>query len=253
MKKILYSAISILIWLVIWYLCALFINKPIFLPGPVDTVNAFFLLMKSADFYYSIGTSLFAITIGYLLGTLIGVFLSIIASINSFLETFINCPIKVIKAVPVVSFIILALLWIDSFGIPTLISALMVIPIIYTSLLSAIKMTDNKQKEMAKVFRLSPFKKLIYVYIPSTSQALLSSATIAAGYAWKAGVAAEVIGLIRNSIGNKIYQSKIYLETADMFAWTIALVILSILFEKIVALILVSINRLIGGCFHDKT
>lgn len=252
MKKIRYIAISILIWLIIWYLSALLVNKPVFLPGPIDTVRALYMLIRTKEFYQSILFSLLGITKGFFIGLLSGIVLATIASINEFLGVLIDTPVKVIKSVPVASFVVLALLWVNSRALSTLVSAMMVMPVIYTNVKTSITHTDTGKLEMARVFRINLFKKIMYVYLPDVFPSLISASVIASGFAWKSGVAAEIIGLIRNSIGNRIYQSKIYLETAELFAWTITLIVLSILFEKIITLILVKLQKITGGTLNDR-
>lgn len=252
MKKIRYIAISIIIWLIIWYLSALLVNKPIFLPGPIDTVRALYMLIRTKEFYQSILFSLLGISGGFFIGLLSGIILAAIASVNEFLGVLIDTPVKVIKSVPVASFVVLALLWVNSRFLSTLVSAMMVMPVIYTNVKSAIAHTDTRKLEMARVFRISLVKKMVYIYLPDIFPSLISASVIASGFAWKSGVAAEIIGLIRNSIGNRIYLSKIYLETPELFAWTITLIVLSILFEKIITFILVKLQKITGGTLHDR-
>lgn len=252
MKKSLYVSISILAWICIWYFCALIINKPIFLPDPFSILKALFKLSTTCDFWKSIGFSVLGITKGFIMGLLLGIILAILASINNFLSIFIDVPVKVIKSIPVASFVVLALLWVNSKNLSSVISGLMVLPIIYTNLRAAICKIDIKKIQMAKVFRFDKFQNIAYIYIPETISSLTSAAIIATGFAWKSGVAAEIIGLVRNSIGNQIYQSKIYLDTVNLFAWTIALILLSVAFEKIITLILTLIGKTAGGISHDK-
>jgi NitT/TauT family transport system permease protein len=50
--------------------------------------------------------------------------------------------------------------------------------------------------------------------------------------AWKAGIAAEVLLQPLVSIGKMIFEAKYTLETVDLFAWTVIVVVLSVLIEK---------------------
>lgn len=252
-KKIQYTVISIIIWLAVWYLSALFINKPLFLPGPMDTAKAIFALLRTKECYESVLFSLLRISAGYFIGFVSGIVLASAASTCDFLGIFIDTPVKIIKAVPVASFVVLSLLWVNSESLSTIVCATMVMPVIYTNVKSSIAHTDSKKLEMAEVFRISFVKKIFYIYLPDVFPSLISAAVIASGFAWKSGVAAEIIGLIRNSIGNRIYQSKIYLETSNLFAWTIILVILSVIFEKLISFLLTGLQKLTGGTIHDRT
>lgn len=137
-----------------------------------------------------------------------------------------------IKTIPVASFIILVLLWFSSSDLSVVISFMMVLPVIYTNTLQGIKSTDNELIEMSKVFNFSLIKKIKYVYLFQVYPYFKSGVLIALGLAFKSGIAAEVIGLPKNSIGEQIYNAKIYINTVDLFAWTLVVVLLSLIFEK---------------------
>lgn len=109
----------------------------------------------------------------------------------------------------------------------------MVLPVVYSNVLQGIKTTDMKLLEMAKVFRVTPVKKALYIYLPHLKPYILSACSVSLGLSWKAGIAAEVIGIPTGSIGEKLYQAKVYLSTPDLFAWTVVIIVISILFEKL--------------------
>ena len=139
----------------------------------------------------------------------------------------------VIKSVPVASFIILALIWMGSARLPLFISFLMVFPVIYGNTLQGLKSTDPQLLEMARLFRVPWARRLRYIHLPALEPFLLAGCSTALGMSWKAGVAAEVIGVVGGSIGERLYEAKIYLETADLLAWTVVIVAVSALFERL--------------------
>ena len=141
------------------------------------------------------------------------------------------------KATPVASFIILVLIWVPSRNLSVVISFLMVLPVIYTNVLNGIQSTDGKLLEMAEVFDVSPWRRIKYIYMSSVLPYFRAGCSLGLGLCWKAGVAAEVIGIPAGSIGEKLYEAKVYLETPDLFSWTIVIIILSIAFEKIFLLL----------------
>ena len=250
-KKALYNILSILIWILLWQIVAQVIDKPVILPTPFCTIKAFFSLFSKSDFYKSIGFTLSGITTGFLLGFVLGIVFAAISSLNNFLHSLTDIPLKVIKSIPIASFVILALLWIQPKNLSTLIVVFMVMPGLYSAMYISIKNTDKKLLEMAEVFRRGRLKKIIYIYLPSSMPSLISSSKTAAGFAFKAGVAAEIIGLIRNSAGNNIYLAKLYLDTPALFAWTIVLVLLSVVFEKLILFVLKLIAKKTGGTAND--
>ena len=87
--------------------------------------------------------------------------------------------------------------------------------------------------EMARVFALSRGKRLRAVYLPAVVPYVLGACRVSVGMALKAGVAGEIIGLPRWSIGEQLYLSKLYLNTADLFAWSLTIIALSLLLEKL--------------------
>ena len=137
-----------------------------------------------------------------------------------------------IKSTPVASFIILALVWLTGQWVPVFISFLMVLPVVYSNVFQGLREVDPKLLEMAKVYGMNRQKRVMKIYIPSVLPYMMAACRTALGLSWKAGVAAEVIGVTKNSIGRQLYYSKIYLETADLFAWTAVVIIMSIALEK---------------------
>ena len=154
----------------------------------------------------------------------LGIFLAVLAYWSKTVEILIAPVIAVVKSTPVASFIILCLIWIPSRNL--------VLPVIYTNILEGIRQTDSKILEMAKVFQVNPGRKIRYIYVSQVLPYFLSACRLSLGMCWKAGVAAEVIGVPSGSIGEKLYNAKIYLNTPDLFAWTIVIIVISFVFEK---------------------
>lgn len=225
---------SVMFALAVWQVCAMIIGERLFLVTPITVVKRLFSLLTEADFLSIISFSFLRIVLGFFLGLIIGIFMASLAGRFSILKTMFWPYMVTIKSVPVASFIILCLIWLTSSTLSIFISFLMVLPVIYTSILQGIESTDEKLLEMTRVFRVSWIKKLKYVYLPQIKPYLISACSVALGLAWKSGIAAEVIGITFGSIGEKLYESKIYYSTADLFAWTVIIVLLSIGFEKIV-------------------
>ena len=243
----LFTLISIIIWILIWFIAAFFINNEILLPSPVSVITTLLDLIRSKEFYISILFCLRGIALGFTSGLVCGIIFAALSYVNEFSKAFISIFIKCIKSIPIASFVILVLFWISGSQLSILISALIVMPVVYTNVLSGLTNTDVKMLEFAKVFRLSAIKKIRYIYIPSIMQPLISACSVSIGYAWKSGIAAEIIGLINNSIGNELYKTKLYLETPKLFAWTIIIILISFICEKLLVLLLTLLNRKLGG------
>lgn len=219
--------------LIVWQISAMLIGESLLLVTPIAVVKRLFSLFTEADFFTSMGYSFLRIVAGFLTGLVVGSLMASIAGKFRLAEIMFRPFIATIKSVPVASFIILCLIWLSKGTLSAFISFLMVLPIIYSNILQGIKSTDKKLLEMAEVFRVGLFRRIVFIYLPQLKPYLLSACSVAMGLAWKSGIAAEVIGITNGSIGEKLYEAKIYYTTADLFAWTLIIVVLSISFEKL--------------------
>ena len=163
-----------------------------------------------------------------------GLALAALAAALRWVEVLLRPLMLTIKSIPVASFIILALMWLRSAGnLAVFISFLMVLPVVYTNTLAGIRETDTRLLEMAAVFRVPPAKRVRYLYVPAALPYFRSACTVGLGLCWKSGVAAEVIGITSGSIGEALYNAKILFSTAELLAWTVVIVLLSLAFERL--------------------
>lgn len=240
---------SILLWFLIWYVAARQINNEIFLPSPDRVLKVLLVdLIPTAAFWKSLLTSLVHIAVGFLLGAMAGILLALTAAFSRAVELFCWFPIKVLKSVPVASFVILTLLWLDAEALSIFVPAMIVLPILYINTLTGMKETDPGLIEMTRLFRVPFVRQLWYLYLPEALPHIWAGASLAVGLSWKSGVAAEIIGLARNSIGNELYQAKLYFLTPELFAWTMVIVLLSILCEGVFQHILRTAKRKQKDC-----
>lgn len=244
--RMLFSAV---VWLAIWQILYLVIQNDILFASPRMVFSRLFVLLGTKSFWLKTVYSLWGITKGYLLGVFCGTLLAILTGASKLLYAVFQPMLSVIKATPVVSFIILALVWMQKNTVPVFISFLMVLPMVWANLSVGIRETDEKLLEMAKTYKFGIRKTIRYVYLPSVMPVFLTALTTATGFAWKAGIAAEVISTPRHAIGSELYNAKVYLETADLFAWTLVVIILSMIFEK---LIVVSVSKISKRVAKEK-
>jgi NitT/TauT family transport system permease protein len=190
------------------------------------------LLLQSSSWLFA-GLTLLRIMSGFVLGVVCGIFLAVLTARSRFAEALLSPLRAIVKASPVTSFILLALLWFSSDMVPLFISFLMVVPMVWTATAEAILQTDVRLIEMGKLYGLTSWQIVRKIFIPSVLPAFLAACTTSLGFAWKSGVAAEIIALPRQSIGYMLYQSKLRIETVDLFAWTLMIVALSMLLERL--------------------
>lgn len=225
---------SIVFWLLIWQLAAALIAKPLLLPSPIEVIARTLELVQTGAFWGAIFISLSKILVGFFLAMFFGAAFAAISARYVVGKAFFALPMRVMSATPVASFIILALLWLKTGALPAFTAFLMVLPLIYNSVLGAVETADKKMLEAARVFKFTKRQIVAYIYAPAVAPAFLASVKTGIAFAWKAGVAAEVLATPRGSIGAFLYNSKIYLETTELFAWTAVIIILSILLERLI-------------------
>lgn len=237
-NKLLRGIVILAAWLLIWEIISLAIGNKYLFPGPFIVLATLFELVQTAGFLLSLASTLLRVVTGFALGMLGGTILGILTAKSGFLSSFLSPLRSLIKATPVTSFIVLVLLYMSANIAPMFIAFLMVLPISWTNVHDGIEAAPKELIEAAKVFKLSGFQTLRSVYMPALRPHLVSAATSGFGFAWKSCVAAEVIAGSKLSIGRAIYECKIYLEIPELFAWTTAIVLMSIALEKLMLALL---------------
>lgn len=258
-KKILISlaktALTVLFWLGLWLILYEAVSSDVLIASPVDVFRRLWEFLPEREFRLSILNSFSGVAKGYILGVLSGVALGIATSFSKTLSALLRPFLTTVKTTPVVSFIILALIWLPKFRVPVFITVLMVLPVIWANVAGGILGTDKSLIEMANAYNFGFTKKLKLIYLPSAVPPFITACETAVGMGWKAGIAAEVLCSPQNTIGMNLKNSQIYLETVDLFAWTAVVIILSLILEKaLVYLLDLVLKRLMikGGYFIDN-
>ena len=225
-------------WLLVWEGASLALasttgGRMLLLASPVQALGRLIDLAGTPEFWRAAAFSSLRILGGFFLSCVLAVALAALAARLRWVRELLSPLVAVVKAVPVVSFIILALIFFSSENLSLLISALMVFPPVYLNVLEGIGHTDRQLLEMARVFRVPVSRQLRGIYLPAVLPYFRSAVSLGLGLCWKSGAAAEVIGLPAGSIGEALYTAKVYFETGDLFAWTAVIVAMSVLFERL--------------------
>ncbi len=221
-------------WLLVWQILSVAVGNKVLLVGPADTLRALILHATEGAFWQACAGSVLRIGLGFVTGMLLGVILAVISAHKELAEEILAPIMVLLKTMPVASFVVLFLIWWSSSFLAVAISFCVTLPNLYLNTLEGLKSCDKKLLEMTKVFGIVGRDKFFYVYRPALKPFWDSAICLAAGMSWKAGVAAEVIGLPSHAIGERLYMSKIHLDTAGVLAWTVVVVLLSVGFEKCV-------------------
>ena len=243
---------AVAFWLLVWQgasmaLTALWPNGHLLLASPISAALRLGELAVTAAFWRAIGWSALRIIGGFLLSCLAASLLAIPASRWRWVRELLSPLVAAVKAVPVASFIILALVWLDSRSLSCFIAFLMVFPPVYLGVLEGIRQTDRKLLEMARVFWVPLGRQVRSIYLPAVLPHFRTAASLGLGLCWKAGIAAEVIGLPGGSLGERLYSAKVYFQTPDLFAWTAVIVAVSVAFEKLFLALVDALVRKAGG------
>lgn len=227
---------AVLLWLLVWYAAARLVDAEILIPRPLTVWRSFLKLAGTAVYWQTIACSIVRILAGFAAAFLCGTLLAAVTYKSAVLRDLFDPLLHIVKATPVASFIILALMWFSTGLVPVLTAFLMVLPICWANLSEGLENTDRNLIAFAVVYGMGRGRILRHVYLPSLRPYVRASVQSGFGMAWKAGVAAEVIGRPDFSIGKNLYQAKITLEMPDLFAWTITVVAISILLETVLRL-----------------
>lgn len=238
MQKAKLKAWAVCLWIIVWQVAAMIVGRDFLLASPADTLLRFFQLAATSAFWRSALFTLSRILAGFLSGVVLGSLLAGLSARFRRVEECLAPLLGVLRSIPVASFVVVALIWLPSGRLSTLIALLIVFPLIYGAVLQEIRRADPEMIEMASLFRMKSSRKLLYVYALPSMKGLSAAFATAMGLAWKSGVAAELISIPGGSIGERLYQAKVYLMTGDLFAWTLLIVLLSALCARIFTLLM---------------
>lgn len=228
------TALAVVFWLALWQVAAWVVGRDFLLASPVQVVARLGELSLTASFWGTVGASLSRIAVGFLAATIVGAVGAILAARFRLYDALSAPLISTIRTVPVVSFIILLLLWTDPGWLAAMTSFLMVLPVMHTSVLAGIRNRDGQLLEVSRVFAVPTLRRIRAIDTPAVLPFFVAACHTGIGLAWKSGVAAEVIGVTNGSIGERLYEAKLYLESADLFAWTLVVVLVSVACEATV-------------------
>ena len=232
-KRLLEAPAVLLFWLGLWALLARLVGQALLLPSPLRVLRALAALAGTRDFWFATGRSILRVLAGLLSATLLGVLLAALTERSRLARLLLAPAMTLIKSTPVASFILLALLWLGRDVLPAFITALMVLPVVWSNVSAGLSARDGQLMELARVYRLPPLRVLRRITVPSVLPYFRSALRASLGMGWKAGIAAEVLTVPQRSIGKNIFEAKLYLETTELFAWTLTVILLSLAIERL--------------------
>ena len=242
----------ILFWLAVWELLDRVVDNRLVLAGPIRTLQALVDQIVQPTFLTVVGCSFGRIVLGFLLSFVVGFVLALVAYRVRLFREFVEPLISLLRTIPVASFIILLLIWVGNQALTVFLAFFIVLPLIYTNMVSGFESVDAHMLEMAKTYKLSRWKTFLYIYRPAFMPFLLSSTKISLGMTWKSGIMAEVLATPALSIGKEMATARTFLDTPDLLAWTVVVMVLSVLFEQVFMALLKRANKPMGQFLGAK-
>lgn len=228
---------AVLVWLVIWQIASTLTGLDIILPGPVKVLFCMAGMLGQKNTYIITMHSLIRIFAGYTAAFVTAVLAGLAAGYVRAVRIMSAPLISAMQALPVTAFIILVLMIAGAKNVSAVIAFIVVFPVIYHGMVQGIDNMDKNLAQMADVFNIHGMRRFRYISLMQCMPYIRTAVKSSAGMCWKAGAAAEVIGLTRNSIGEQMYLAKLYLETDVLLSWGIIIIIASVVFEKLLLLI----------------
>lgn len=240
MKRNLSVVVCTGFWLLLWQIAAMIVGSGLLLPGPWQTLLALGALLQTKTFYFdtcwTIGRCLLAMALSFGAGAIF----AWLAFRHRQVRQLLALPVAFFKAVPVMAIIIYVILLATADWVAVIVCFFMCFPVVYTNLLEGFDHTAEAYLELAQICGLSRRQRLRLLYIPGILPQIRAAVSLISGLSWKAVVAAEVLSVPRYALGYEMLNAKYYLETANLFAYILVIVTLSLLFER-------GIRRLMAG------
>lgn len=234
MKRFARGALTLAFWVAMWAALALLVNRELLLPAPWVVVRRLGELAATAAFWRITAVSIGRVLLGITAAVALGTGMAVACAASKTADALLRPLMTVVKSTPVASFVVLALVWIARDWLPVFISLLMVLPVVWSNVCTGIRSADPALLELAQVYGWPRGRILRRIYLPSVRPHFLAALRSGIGFGWKSAIAAEVLTVPRSAIGRMIYESKLYLQTTDLFAWTLAVILLSVGLERLV-------------------
>ncbi len=213
--------------IVIWKIVSLVVGAEIILPSPETTFLNFIEVLKTKVFWSAVGSTAVRGLAGYLFSLCFGIIIGSIAGISKAAHSFIRPILSVIRSTPVVSIILIAIMWFKTDYVPVFVAFLMAFPIICGNVIEGIRNIDTKLLGMGRIYKLSRVDSVIHISLPSLVPYLIAAADNTLGLTWKVVITAEVLTLPLHAVGTGLQFAQLKIETAEVFAWTLVAVLLS--------------------------
>ena len=238
MKAVAAAGAVVAFWLAAWLLVAALVAQPLILPGPGAVVVALLRLVCDGGTWAILVGSGARILGGLVLAAVCGGVLAGVSSRSRAFARLVAPALSFVKATPVACVVVLLLIWLGSARVSIAAVFLMALPGVYFSLVEGLSQVDKPLEQMFRLHGVRGWRLFCAHTWREVLPFVLSCAKAVIGMSWKAGVAAELIGMAVGTVGERIYQAKLLIETADLLAWTVLVVVASWTCERVLVRLL---------------
>lgn len=228
---------SILLLIVLWQGTAMLVKLPELFPSVTDLIAGLLKLFKDGDFYISLANTILRGLLGFIIALALSFLMAAIALHHDFWKYFFHPLLITIRSIPVISLVLIALLWLSPPGLPVFIAFFTMFPILYQNILSGLEHTDEKLIEMAVVFRKTTLQRFFTIYLPASSTLIFSGMATAMGFGWRAVIIGEVLATPLHGIGTGMKKAQAFIDMRELLAWTVVAILVSFVFDYFVKLI----------------
>ncbi len=230
--------LAVLFWLVLWETAARAVGHAFLLASPFSVLQSLGSLLTQADARLAVLRSSLRILSGFFTGSALGICAAALSARYCAAKYLLSPLVGVTRSVPVASFAILAIILAGSRGLSSLVTLVVAFPVVYGAAAESLACRNKSLSEMARVFRVPKSRAALFVTLPQALPYLRSGLTAALGMCFKSGVAAELIGIPAGTVGEALYVVKVSLQTPELFAWTILIILVSSLCAALLRLAL---------------
>lgn len=233
-NKLIPTLLSILFIAIVWQILSFKVGYPAIFPSLADLVKKVFSLFVSEDFHIALLSTIFRGIIGFFIALVMGFIFATIAVFSPFWKAFFHPIIVIGRSIPVISFVLLAILWFSPPYLPVFVGFVTMFPVLYQNILTGLEQTDVKWVEMARVFGKSPYKRFVSIYLPASKSIIYDGVSTAMGFGWRAVIIGEVLAQPIHGIGTEMKQAQAFINVSELIGWTVIAVGVSYLFEGII-------------------
>lgn len=224
---------SATVFVAVWALAALFFT-PITLPSPWLTARAGWDMLADGRLEQHMLVSYLRIFAGWMLGSAIGVLLGLFMGRIPVVRALLGPVFEFARFIPPISFVTLFIIWLGvGEASRIMLIAYTTLFIVAVNVAAGVAAINEGYVRAAKSMGASPAQVLARVIVPRTVPYMIVGMRLAMGNAFMTIVAAEILAA-KSGLGYLIWNSQMYLQTADVFVGFAALCVMGFTTDRLV-------------------